>query len=180
MSRYVAFLRGMNLGGRRIKNDDLCDIFRSWGAQNVSAFLASGNVIFDSRRRSPEKIARQIELGLRSALGYEVPTFLRTAEEVVAISREDPFSGSTSGTSGKLQVALLGRKPAASARAKVLAMATNHDRLAVRGQELYWLPRGKFSDSELDLASIEKMLGPMTVRTQRTLERIAARFLSNA
>ena len=45
---YVAFLRGMNLGRRRIKNPELCAAFEDIGFTNVSAFLASGNVIFDA------------------------------------------------------------------------------------------------------------------------------------
>ncbi|MFQ5689065.1 MAG: DUF1697 domain-containing protein [Gemmatimonadota bacterium] len=178
-SRYVAFLRGMNLGRRRIRNDALCEIFRSLGFDDISAFLASGNMIFRSPGRTAAEISGRIESGLRRALGYEVPTFLRTGRQVLAISREDPFPEPLPATGGKLQVALLGDEPVDCARAKVLAMSTDRDRLALRDRELYWLPEGRMSDSELDLAAIETALGPMTIRTRRTLERIAARFLSD-
>ena len=43
MNRYVAFLRGMNLGRRRIKNPELCAAFEDIGFTNVAAYLASGN-----------------------------------------------------------------------------------------------------------------------------------------
>lgn len=181
MTRYVAFLRGMNLGGRRVTNDELCGHFRGMGFGDVSAFLASGNVIFSASRGDPATIARRIERGLDEALGYDVPTFLRTAEEVAAIARHEPFPGPAASGGGKTQVALLGRKPGTAARAKVLAMATGEDRLAIRGRELYWRPAGKLSDSPLDPASIEAALGPMTMRAQRTLERIAAgKMLQNS
>ena len=49
MQRYVAFLRGMNLGGRRIKNDDLRRRFEGMGLEEVATFRASGNVIFSTR-----------------------------------------------------------------------------------------------------------------------------------
>ena len=46
MDRYVAFLRGMNIGGRRIKNEELRREFEELGLSDVSCFRASGNVIF--------------------------------------------------------------------------------------------------------------------------------------
>ncbi|MHC4472398.1 MAG: DUF1697 domain-containing protein, partial [Planctomycetota bacterium] len=167
MRRYVAFLRGMNTGGHRIKNDDLCACFEQLGFRDVSAFLASGNVVFDAARDDATEAAEHIEKGLRSALGYEVPTFLRTADEVRAIAGHEPFDEELVKSAGKLQVALLPREPAKSARRKVLAFATEDDRLAIRGRELYWLPRGGMLDSDLDLARIERTLGPWTVRTKR-------------
>ena len=57
MNRYVAFLRGMNLGRRRIKNPELCAAFEGIGFTNVSAFLASGNVIFDTDESDSAAVA---------------------------------------------------------------------------------------------------------------------------
>ena len=65
MNRYVAFLRGMNLGRRRVKNPELCAAFEDIGFTNVSAFLASGNVIFDAEDPDPSAVSRSIEDGLR-------------------------------------------------------------------------------------------------------------------
>ncbi len=48
MERYLALLRGMNLGGRRIKNDELRAEFETLGFEDVGCFRASGNVIFGS------------------------------------------------------------------------------------------------------------------------------------
>jgi hypothetical protein len=54
MSRYVAFLRGMNLGGRRISNDDLRSRFEALGCEDVATFRASGNVVFAKAGRPAE------------------------------------------------------------------------------------------------------------------------------
>ena len=92
MSRYVAFLRGMNLGGRRISNKDLCAAFDEIGLPDASTFRASGNVVFDapqSARRAD--LPDQIENGLREVLGYEVPVFLRSAAATRAIAAFEPF-----------------------------------------------------------------------------------------
>ena len=121
----------------------------------------------------------ELEKGLAEALGYEVPTFLRTADEVLAIAARDVFPGEVERSAGKLQVAMLGAKPTAAARRQVEALCTKADRLAVLGRELYWLPSGKITESELDLKSVERALGPMTMRTRRTLERLAAKYLAD-
>jgi uncharacterized protein (DUF1697 family) len=179
MMRYVAFLRGMNLGRRRITNDELCQHITALGFSGVSAFLASGNVIFDARQSAEDKVARRLEDGLREALDYEVPTFLRTAAEVRKIAAHQAFDRASGSDGGKLQVAMLARAPTAAARRTVLALSCEADRLALLGRELYWLPRGKLTESELDLRAIEKALGSMTMRTRRTIERIAAKFLAD-
>ena len=46
MSQYIAFLRGINVGGHRVKMDRLRAIFIELGLQDVSTFIASGNVLF--------------------------------------------------------------------------------------------------------------------------------------
>ena len=173
---YVAFLRGMNLGKRRITNDELCRCFRDLELENAWAFIASGNVAFESRSRSRAQVAQLIERGLRDALGYEVPTFLRTASEVATIADAAPFDPPQGTAGGKLQVSLLTKAPTASQTKKALAFRTDDDRLAIQGQELYWLPRGGLSDSELDTAGLEKALGPITTRTHDTLQRLAKRL----
>lgn len=178
MSRYVAFLRGMNLGRRRITNVELCACFDGMGFKHVSAFLASGNVVFDATRvASSAKLIERIEDGLRRSLGYEVPTFLRTAAELRAIAGREVFTEDLEESAGKIQVVLLAREPDAAARQTVLKLDTKDDRLDIQGRELFWLPRGNLLQSDLDLALIDATVGPMTVRTKRTLERIVAKVL---
>ncbi len=179
MSRYVAFLRGMNLGGRRIKNTELREEFEGLGFADVACFRASGNVVFVAEGGSEAKLAEQIEAGLGEALGYEVPVFLRSATELSALAAHEPFdAAAVKASKGKLQVALLPKKPAAKARKAALAEATDEDRLALEGRELYWLPSGGISESDLNLKAIEAAVGPWTMRTMGTVEQIVAKYFS--
>jgi uncharacterized protein (DUF1697 family) len=178
MPSHVAFLRGMNLGGRRITNDDLRVEFETLGFTEVACFRASGNVVF-SAKGGEAKLTRQIEAGLGEALGYEVPVFLRSAEELSALAAQEPFDSTEAKASkGKLQVALLAKKPSAKARKQALAEASDEDRLAIEARELYWLPSGGISDSDLDLKTIEAAVGPWTMRTMGTIEQIVAKHFS--
>jgi uncharacterized protein (DUF1697 family) len=178
MDRYVAFLRGMNLGGRRITNDALRAHFKALGCEKVATFRASGNVIFAKDGRSAE-LTTQLEVGLFEALGYEVPVFLRSAGELLAIAEYEPFDKRhLNASKGKLQIALLTKKPSSAATKKALALATDADRLAIKGRELYWLPKGGMSESELDLKALATLLGPTTIRTKGTVDQIAARHFA--
>jgi uncharacterized protein (DUF1697 family) len=176
MERYVAFLRGMNLGKRRIKNEELRAELEALGFAEVATFRASGNVVFAAERRSEAALARTIEAGLGEALGYEVPVFLRRCAEVATIATQEPFPAkAVAASKGKLQVSLLLRKPSAPARRKVLALAGDEDLLAVEGREIFWLPSGGLLESDLDLKAIEAAVGPDTRRTMGTIEQIAAK-----
>ena len=178
MNRYVAFLRGMNLGRRRIKNPELCAAFKDIGFKNVAAYLASGNVVFDADDTDTDAVAASIETGLRDSLGYEVPTFLRMSEEVRVIATSRPFASVTSERAGKMQVAMLSDEIGEAARAAVLELSNDGDLLELSGRELYWWPKGNFLDSQLDLKAIESILGPFTIRTKNTMERLASKFLT--
>ena len=179
MPSHVAFLRGMNLGGRRIKNEELRAEFEVLGFADVACFRASGNVVFAAEETDEGKLAKRIEVGLGEALGYEVPVFLRSAAELRAVAVLQPFDAKAlKASNGKLQVTFLKEKPKAAARKQALALATDDDRLAIEGRELYWLPKGGLSDSELDLKAIASGLGLNTVRTMGTVEQIAAKYFA--
>jgi len=177
VARYVAFLRGMNLGRRRVKNEELCACFESMGFGDVAAFLASGNVIFSTSGKGAAKLESFVEAGLKRHFEYEVKTFVRSAKEVGAIAGHQPFSKKQlAASTGNVQVALLSKPPAPSSCQEALALKTPDDQLAIEGRELYWLPKGNMSDSELDLDGLATALGPVTMRAQRTMMRLAEKL----
>jgi hypothetical protein len=97
-----------------------------------------------------------------------------------AIATHEPFPPKlVDASAGKLQVLMLLTKPAAAARKKVLALATDDDRLTFGDRELYWLPSGGYADTELDLKAIDAILGPTTARTKGTIDLIAAKYFSD-
>jgi len=178
--KLAAFLRGMNLGNRRITNSDLRAEFESLGFESVATFRASGNVVFEASRRSKAALIERIEEGLRESLGYAVPTVLRTAAELAEVVGREPFDpAAIAASKGKLQVSLLANTPSAAARKAALAHATDDDLLAFGTAELFWLPSGGISDSDLDLKAIDEQLGPATMRTKGTIDQLHARFMGS-
>ena len=93
MHRFVAFLRGINVGGHTVVKEKLKEAFTSLGFQNVSTYKQSGNVVFETDMAVPREIKARIEDKLRSALGYEVAVFVRTIPQLKSIIDLDPFKG---------------------------------------------------------------------------------------
>jgi uncharacterized protein (DUF1697 family) len=175
MARYIAFLRGINVGGHKVKMDELRRLFESLDLEGVATFIASGNVVFESGEAA-EQLETRIEKHLRKALGYDVPTFLRTDAEVARISEHEPFPDLKDG--GTSYVAFLGRRPPAVARRAVAASSNDVDHLVVHNREIYWHIRGGLMDSTLGTAGLEKALGsvPTTLRNVNTVRRLAAKY----
>jgi uncharacterized protein (DUF1697 family) len=181
MPSHAAFLRAVNLGStRKAGSADLRAAFEEAGFGDVATFRNSGNVVFSTGSRAgPAKLAERIEDALAETLGFEVPTFVRDAAQLRAIAEYQPFSAAAVDASrGKLQVALLHSKPTAKDRKAVVALAGDRDRLALPGTELYWLPSGGTQQSSLDMKTIDRLLGPMTMRTQGTISQLRAKFFS--
>src|SRR5262249_34393648 len=133
MDRYVAFLRGVNLGrNRRISNAQLKAEFERLEVEGVTPFRTSGNVVFSAAAEEEQELRQTIEAGLEESFGHRVTVFLRSAEEVARIAASRPFDVRAIETSaGKLQVSLLMERPSAAARKVVLALATDDDLLAL-------------------------------------------------
>ena len=172
--RYAAFIRAVNLGrNRRVTGAELKALFEEAGADEVATFRTSGNVVFEA----PRDIGHALETHLEKALGHEVVIFLRTAGDVKQIAAHEPFPAKdVEASKGKLQVALLGKKPTAATQKKALALATDQDLLGFGKRELYWLPSGGTLESELDRKALDELLGPSTMRTKGTVEQLAAKF----
>jgi uncharacterized protein (DUF1697 family) len=92
-TRYIAFLRAVNVGGRTVKMDRLRALFEDLKLDNVRTYIQTGNVFFDTDEPDRAALTGRIERHLEKALGYEVTTFLRTVDEVAAMLAADPFGG---------------------------------------------------------------------------------------
>ena len=181
-NQYVAFLRAINVGGRVVKMPEIQAVFESLGLAEVSTFLASGNVLFQSSRRSPAALEAEIEARLESVLGYTVATLLRTPEELVAILRHEPFPRAEIEAPGNtLYITLLKTALGEEAQRLLPTFETPTDRLASLGREVYRLSLGKVSESKLPEGPVARALGvPGTARNRNTIERLVAKLAGGA
>ena len=177
MTRYIAFLRAINVGGHTVKMDALRRLFESLGFLNVETFIASGNVLFDTPSMDSGVLEKKIESKLREALGYDVATFIRTDAELKAIANFKAFAQSQLDAATAFNVAFLKESLDDKSNQKVMALHTTIDDFHVHGRELYWLCKKKQSDSTFSNAVLEKTIGrPSTIRGLTTIQKIAEKY----
>jgi uncharacterized protein (DUF1697 family) len=179
MSRHIAFLRAINVGGHTVKMDHLRQLFESLGFSSVETFIASGNVVFETTSVNAQILEKSIGDTLRETLGYEVATFIRTDVELADIANHRPFSQSALDAAAALNIAFLADALDDKSVQKLMALITEIDDFHVHGREIYWLCRKKQSESTFSNAVIEKTLGRQsTLRGANTVKKMASKYAS--
>lgn len=174
-TQYVALLRAINVGGRVVKMAELIRVFERLQLDDITTFIASGNVIFRSGR-ARTRLAPDIEAALQEALGYPVVTMLRTARDIAIVAAADPFRA-VAAPGAALYVGFLRDRPTAAAVERTLALQTPDDSLHVEGREVYWLARKNMARASITGAHIERAIQtPVTFRNVTTVRRLAARY----
>ncbi|MGH9174327.1 MAG: DUF1697 domain-containing protein [Vicinamibacterales bacterium] len=178
VTRYIAFLRAINVGGRTVKMDELRRLFEELGLANVATVIASGNVVFEASATDPSELEQRIVDHLERWLGYRVDTFVRTASELAEIAAYRPFPAAELEADGAtLFITFLAAPLDAARQQAIVALGTGTDSFHVHGRELYWLRRGRLSDSTISGATLEKVGKTVaTARNANTIHRIVAKY----
>jgi uncharacterized protein (DUF1697 family) len=92
VTRYVALLRAVNVGGTsKLPMADLKRIAEELGLESPQTFIASGNLLFASGERD-SAVRELIEERLAAHMGKPVPVMIRTAAELAAVAEANPFA----------------------------------------------------------------------------------------
>jgi uncharacterized protein (DUF1697 family) len=154
-------------------------LFEDLGFANVATFIASGNVIFESANKDTDLLQTQIEHHLQEALGYSVPTFIRSSEELAAIASYQPFSTAEPNSDlHTLSVMFMSRVMPEDVQHKFLSFRTPIDEFHIHDREIYWLCRNKITESMVDWTRLGKTIAmpAVTVRNITTVRKLAARY----
>ena len=173
--RYVAFLRGINVGKRRVKNDALARVFDDLGFKNVKVLIASGNVLFDAREQDELKLTKTVEDGLGEALGFDVAVMLRSVPEIEAMLDLDPFKGIKVTKQTRRYVTLLAEKTKNTMKLPYSSAGGNFRILSRTDREVYSVLNVVEGSRTVDLMAIlEKEYGKSaTTRNWNTIEKAA-------
>ncbi|HZK78142.1 MAG TPA: DUF1697 domain-containing protein [Gemmatimonadaceae bacterium] len=176
MTRYFCFLRAINVGGHTVTMQKLKQLFESMGFANVETFIASGNVIFESKL-SPGAAEKLIFSSLNNALGYDVHAFLRTREELVAIDAFKPAPSEKLDSALAYHIGFAAELFDEESRKRIASLCSELDHLRGEGREIFWVIQTRMSDSKVTGAAIEKSAGGRaTFRNINTVRRLLAKY----
>jgi uncharacterized protein (DUF1697 family) len=173
MTKYVALLRGINVGGRTIKMDALREMFASLGYRNVKTLLASGNVVFEGGTASPDAVKTKIERAIAAEFGYQVHILLRSEKEIAALMKSAPFKGVKTTPKTRFYITFLSEKPKSNLKIPYASLGGGYVIRAVwpgHVESVLDLAKGGTIDA---MAILEKEFGKeITTRNWNTVEKI--------
>ena len=112
MTKFAAFLRGINVGGNKlIKMEDLKKCFEAARFKNVKTILASGNVLFESTNTDENALAKKIADKLKAELGHDVGIQIRSIDEIQKLADRAPFKKIKVTPETRLYITFLPEKP---------------------------------------------------------------------
>lgn len=174
MTKYIAILRGINVGGhRKILMAGLREMFHNMGFLNIQSYIQSGNVIFDfDRKEKKHKIAGKIEKQIHETFGFNVPVIVRTAKEIRQAVSENPFVKEGVPTEG-LYLTFLREIPNLECLEKIKTIDYSPDRIEIIGNNVFGFSSGKYSDSKYTNNFFEqKLKTAATTRNWKTVLKL--------
>jgi uncharacterized protein (DUF1697 family) len=171
---YAALLRGINVGrNKRIAMADLRSLVEELGHASVKTHLQSGNVVFESPKRSDGALGDAIERAIASELGMDVTVMVRRSDQLAAVVAAGPYGRRTSDYK-QIHVAFLSEAPKAAAVKRFGIEEFAPDEMTVVGREVHLLYPDGYGRTKLTNAVIEKRLGVRaTTRNWRTVQALA-------
>jgi uncharacterized protein (DUF1697 family) len=170
LTDFVAFLRGVNLGNRRVKSADLKAAFEGMGFAGVKTILASGNVLFEAG--GEKGLQARIEKGLQEKFGFEIGTVLRSQEALRAMIAAEPFASVPKDADAKLYVAMLA-EPIGKQASLPWGIEGNFDVLAITDFDIFavaWkMENGRYGEG---LDKIGQPFGKKALITMRNWNTI--------
>lgn len=175
VARFVAFLRAVNVGARRVAMTVARGVLQKLGCANVSSFVNSGNLLFDATG-TPTGLETTIRAALEDAFTLELTTFVRTERQVRALATAEPFGTIAP---GHTHFVVLPLTPLTiDEHRAVEALSNNQDEVVVIGRDMHWLIRDRSARTSLDSTTWKRALpdNPTTARNVTMVERLVRKL----
>ena len=167
--RYVALLRGINVGGKnKLPMAELRDIFAAAGCGAVKTYIQSGNVVFEASHDLAVRVPAIVSEAIRERFGYETAVVVRSGDEIRRVAASNPFD--TSGDPRFLQVAFLEDTPGDEAVSRLDPQRSPPDAFEAKGRHVYLHYPNGVARSKLTNEYLSSRLGTAsTMRNWRTV-----------
>jgi uncharacterized protein (DUF1697 family) len=160
MKTYIAFLRGINVGGhRKILMADLKKLLITIGFENVTTYIQSGNVVFSANEISSfQECEMKIEKQILEHFGFDVPVIIRSKEEIQNLLFSNPFLQDSTNNPERFFVTFLSDFPSVEQISLIEKFDFSPDKFKIGGKDIFLYCPGNYSDTKLSNKFFESKL----------------------
>jgi len=174
MTKKIALLRGINVGGKRkILMADLRSMFEDLTFTNIKTYIQSGNVLFTSDKENDHlALSKKIETAINKRFGFAVPVIIRTAIELANSVNENPFYKDSIAIQ-HLHLSFLSEVPTQQNRQQIEAYHFEPDKFIIKGKDIFIYCESSYHKSKLTNNFFEKKLSvSATTRNWKTVLKL--------
>jgi uncharacterized protein (DUF1697 family) len=175
MSKYIAILRGVNVGtGRKVPMADLKKLCESLGLKNVQTYIQSGNLIFELAQPEPiSALETRLQKAFSETFGFEIPVLIRTAEEWADSIAQNPFLKEENVDIDRLHLTCLKELPSPELMEKIKTYQYLPDRYEIIGRNVFIFCAAGYGTSKLVNSFFESKLKiSATTRNWKTVMQL--------
>ena len=171
--KYVAFLRGINVGGKnKIKMETLREMCGSLGFENVKTYINSGNIIFETGETDDISLSKKIESAIETTFSLSIRVITRSIPHIESLVENNPFAGQFENDKD-IHVFFLDEEMPAEKRDLLLSNNNENETYVVQNREIFCHLKISVLDSLMGKDYIAKKLKlPSTARNWRTVNKI--------
>lgn len=171
--KYVALLRGINVGGKqKVEMKKLKALFESLGCVNVSTYINSGNVLFESGENR-ENLSKKFKASLKKEFGFDIPILIKTKQEIKKIADAIPKAWQNN-SEQRTDVAYLFKDIDSSEILNILPIRKEFIEIKYVKGAIFWnLERKNLNKSRLNKIISHTSYQSMTVRNVNTARYLA-------
>lgn len=175
MKTYIALLRGINVTGHnKIKMFELKSLFIDLGFKNITTYIQSGNIIFETNKLDTNNIEQQITLAVKKHFNYTINVLVITVNHLKTIFNSNPFLKIENIDITKLHVTILKNKPNLESVPQIENFIKNNDdEFEILDKNIYiYCPNG-YGKTKLNNNLFEKKLQSVaTTRNWKTISKL--------
>ena len=174
MNKYIALLRGINVGGKNtIRMADLTTMFADAGFSNIITYIQSGNIVFESQPETETRLSEIIGGRISSRFGLTVPVLVRSLERLQHIADQLPFQASDGFDHKHLYITLLAGMPEPATLNRLNAEDFHPDRFHIVEDAVYLYCPSGYGKTRLNNTFWEKKTGlTATTRNLQTIQKL--------
>jgi len=174
MARFVALLRGINVGGhRKVAMADLSALAATLGFTGTATYIQSGNLTFRAKGTAAA-VEKKLEQAIEARFGFPVEVVAREATTWSGYVAENPFPEASEAEPNRVMLLLSKAPPAATAIGALRPRAVDGERIEATSDAI-WIhyPAGQ-AKTKLSPALLDRLVGsPVTARNWRTVTKLA-------